>query len=211
MPDFKAEVRLRLARLNLEPTRESAIVEEMAQHLEQRFDELLAQGASPDAARQAVLKELSEGSRLERDLLQVEKQVRFEPAPPPPPSLRGALARLSKDLRYAWRTLRLNPAFSAIAILSLALGIGANTSIFQLLDAVTLRSLPVKNPKELVLIRVPNAKGRTGNARGNAPFFSHLIWEQIRDHQQAFSGMATWNSTGFNMAERGRARGARGL
>lgn len=211
MPDFKTEVRLRLARLNLEPARESAIVEEMAQHLEQRFDELLAQGASPAAARQAVLKELSEGSRLEKDLLQVEKQVRFEPAPPPPPSLRGGLTRLNKDFRYALRGLRLNPAFTAIAILSLALGIGANTSIFQLLDAVTLRSLPVKNPDELVLIKMPNAKGRTGSARGSAPYFSNAIWEQVRDQQQAFSGMAAWNSTGFNMANRGRARGARGL
>src|SRR6476646_7304010 len=151
MPDFKEEVRLRLARLNLEPTRESAIVEELAQHLEQRFDDLVLQGASPAAARAAVLKELSEGTRLEKELLKVERQVRFEPAPPPAPSLRGTLFGLAKDLRHAWRSLRLNPGFSAVAILSLALGIGANTAIFQLLDAVRLRSLPVKHPQELVV------------------------------------------------------------
>ncbi|MBZ5505342.1 MAG: ABC transporter permease [Acidobacteriia bacterium] len=121
------------------------------------------------------------------------------------------LARLSRDFRYALRVLRLNPGFSTIAILSLALGIGANTSIFQLLDAVTLRSLPVKDPDELMLVRVPNAKGRSGVSTGNAPMFSNPIWEQIRDNQQAFSGMATWNSSGFNMANGGRVRGARGL
>src|SRR6185369_16456486 len=149
MPDFKTEVRERLSRLNLEPTREAAIVEEMAQHLEQRYDELVASGATSGAAKEAVLRELSEGSRLEKDLLRVEQQTPFEPALPDPLSLSGMLARLNRDLRYALRVLRLNPAFSAIAILSLALGIGANTSIFQLLDAVTLRSLPVKNPDEL--------------------------------------------------------------
>ncbi len=211
MPDFKAEVRLRLSRLGLEPTREAAIVEELAQHLEQRFEDLVAGGLSSASARVAVLKELSEGSRLERDLLRIERQVRFEPAQPEKPTFSSTVALLGKDLRHALRSLRLNPGFATIAILSLALGIGANTAIFQLLDAVTLRSLPVKDPDQLMLIRVPNAKGRTGSARGNAPFFSHPIWEQVRDQQQVFSGLAAWNSIGFNMAERGRARGARGL
>ena len=211
MPDFKTEVRLRLARLGLEPTREAAIVEEFAQHLEQRFEELTAKGMSAASAREAVLKELSEGSQLEKDLLRIERQVPFEPAAPVKPTLKSTLASLGKDFRHALRSLRLNPGFATIAILSLALGIGANTAIFQLLDAVTLRSLPVKDPDQLMIIRVPNAKGRSGSARGNAPYFSHPIWEQVRDQQQAFSGLAAWNSTGFNMAERGRARGARGL
>ncbi len=210
-PDFKTEVRRRIARLHLEPTREAAIVEEMAQHLEQRYEELTTQGLTASAARDAVLKELNENERLEKDLLQVERPVGFEPAIPASPSLRGILARLVRDLRYSMRVLRLNPMFTTIAVLSLALGIGANTSIFQLLDAVTLRSLPVKKPGELMMIRVPNAQGRSGNARGNAPFFTNAIWEQIRDHQQAFSGLAVWNSASFNMANGGRARGARGL
>src|SRR5690348_3025638 len=153
MSDFKAEVRLRLSRLGLEPTREAAIVEEMSQHLEQRFEELLAQGATESAAEEAVLKELSEGTRLEKELLRVEKQVRFEPALPAPSTARGMLAHLINDVRYGLRALRLNPGFSAVAILSLALGIGANTAIFQLLDAVRLRTLPVKNPQELVVVK----------------------------------------------------------
>jgi putative ABC transport system permease protein len=211
MPDFKPEVRLRVARLNLEPTREAAIVEEMSQHLEQRFEELLAQGLSAAAAREAVLKELSEGGRLEKELLQVEKQVRFEPALPDPSTARGMLAHLGKDVRYGLRALRLNPGFAAIAILSLALGIGANTSIFQLLDAVRLRTLPVSNPQELVVVKVSNSKGRSGDFRGSFPMFTNAIWEHIRDGQRAFSGMAAWNSISFNLAAGGRTRLVRGM
>ena len=210
MPDFKQEVRLRVARLNLEPTREAAIVEEMSQHLEQRMEELLAQGLSPAAARETVLKELSEG-RLEKELLQVEKQMRFEPALPDQSTARGMLAHVTKDVRYGLRALRLNPGFSAVAILSLALGIGANTAIFQLLDAIRMRTLPVKNPQELVLVKVSNSHGRSGNFRGNFPYFTNAIWEQVRDRQQAFSGMAAWNSSPFNMAAGGRSRPARGM
>ena len=210
MPDFQVEVRSRLARLNLEPTREAAIVEEMAQHLEQRYEELINNGLAPGAARDAILKELNDGARLENELLQAEKQVRFEPALPVTPGLRGALVRLPRDLRYAVRTLRLNPGFATIAVLSLALGIGANTAIFQLLNAVRLRSLPVQEPSQLMQIRVSNSKGRSGNFRGNFPNFTNAIWEQIRDHQQAFSGMAAWNSTAFNLASGGRSRIVRG-
>lgn len=210
MPDFKDDVRLRVARLNLEPTREAAIVEEMAQHLEQRYEELVAQGVTGSAAREAVLKDLDQ-NKWERDLLRVEKQTPFEPALPAGPGFRGILARLGKDFRYALRALRLNPGFSAIAILSLALGIGANTSIFQLLDAVTLRSLPVRKPDELMFISAPNAHSRTGRTNGSTPIFSYPIYEQIRDHQEAFSGLAVWQSTGFNMAEGGRVRNAKGM
>jgi putative ABC transport system permease protein len=211
MPDFRADVRLRLSCLGLEPTREAAIVEELAQHLEQRFEDLVAGGLSPISAREVVLKELSEGSRLERDLLRVERQVRFEPAPPEPPTLISTRALLGKDLRHALRSLRLNPGFATIAILSLALGIGANTAIFQLLDAVRLRTLPVKNPQELMLVKVSNSHGRSGDFRGSFPMFTNAIWERVRDGQQAFSGMAAWNSVSFNLASGGRTRLARGM
>jgi putative ABC transport system permease protein len=210
-PDFKNEVRQRLARLNLEPTREAAILEEISQHLEQRFEELLAQGVPAEAARAAVLTELSESGRLEKELLQVEKQVRFEPALPPAASLRATLSRMERDLRYAFRALRLNPGFASVAILSLALGIGANTAIFQLLDAVRLRTLPVKNPQELALVKVSNSQGRSGDFHGSFPMFTNAIWERVRDGQQVFSGMAAWSSTSFNLAAGGRSRLARGM
>jgi putative ABC transport system permease protein len=211
MPDFKQAVRLRVAHLNLEPTREAAIVEEMSQHLEQRFEELTAQGLSPASARESVLKELNEGSRLERDLLRIERQVPFEPAPSATPTLKSTLASLGKDVRHAVRSIRLNPGVSFVVIVSLALGIGANTAIFQLLDAVRMRSLPVKDPQQLVDIRVGNSKGRRGSARGNYPIFSNPVWERIRDRQEAFSGMAAWNSVGVNLATGGLAHNARAI
>src|SRR5512142_2774986 len=100
----------------------------------------------------------------------------------------NAFATLWQDLRYAARLLRTSPGFALIAILSLALGIGANTAIFQLLDAVRLRTLPVKNPQELADVRiVDNPYGRTGTFAGRNPQLTFALWEQIRAHQQAFS------------------------
>ncbi|HEU4416826.1 MAG TPA: ABC transporter permease, partial [Candidatus Angelobacter sp.] len=148
---------------------------------------------------------------LEQDLLRIERQVRFEPAPPEKATLHSTLVGLGKDLRHALRSLRLNPGFATVAILSLALGIGANTAIFQLLDAVRLRTLPVKNPQELVLVKVSNSHGRSGDFRGSFPMFTNAIWERVRDGQQAFSGMAAWNSVSFNLAAGGRTRLARGM
>src|ERR1051326_9193972 len=121
------------------------------------------------------------------------------------------LAHLTRDIRHGLRALRLNPGFSAIAVLSLALGIGANTAIFQLLDAIRLRTLPVKNPQELVVVKVSNSKGRSGDFRGSFPMFTNAIWEHVRDGQQAFSGMAAWNSVSFNLAAGGRTRLVRAM
>ena len=86
------------------------------------------------------------------------------------------LETLAQDTRYALRTLRANPGFAATAVLSLALGIGANTAIFSILNAVMLRSLPVEDPQRLVQLDSP----------GSGDGFTNPIWEQVRDHQQAF-------------------------
>ena len=211
MPEFRDEVRKRLAPLKLEPTREAAIVEELGQHLEDRFEELKSAGVSQEQAQTVVLGELDQGDLLARGLRQVERQSRFEPVPAGGPWHGGSLAHLGQDCRYALRGLRLSPGFAAVAVLSLALGIGANTAIFQLLNAVRLRSLPVKNPQELLYLKVPNSHGRSGNFRGSFPIFTNPIWEQIHDHQQAFSGLAAWNSSSFNLATGGRAHIVRGM
>ncbi len=212
MPEFKDEVREHLAKLGLEPTREAAIVEEVGQHMEQRYQDMLARGVPEQQARRAVSAELADGELLEKGLRQVEDQIRAED-----PAVAGQgyfhlLSNFSRDLRYAARALRHNVAFSLVAIVSLALGIGANTGIFQLLDAVRLRTLPVAKPSELVDIGTPNAKGRTGESRGRRLVFTNAIWEQIRDHEQpAFSGLFAYGDTTFNLTTGGQIRMARGM
>jgi putative ABC transport system permease protein len=210
MPDFREEVRKRLARLNLEPTREASIVEEVALHMEDRYRDLLAQGNGAEQAQATVLAEVDQGDRLTRGLREIERQARFDAEPPGAPAFGSFTANLWKDVRYSVRALRLNAGFSIIAILSLALGIGANTAIFQLLDAVRLRTLPVKNPGELAQIRIPNLLGRTGHMEDHDEL-SNPLWEQIRDHQQAFSGVFAWGTATFNLASGGEARPAHGL
>jgi predicted permease len=210
MPDFREEVRKRLAHLNLEPTREASIVEEVALHMEDRYRDLLAEGAGADQAQATVLAELDQDNRLTRELRALEPQAHLHSEPPGAPGFGSFTASLWKDVRYSIRALRLNAGFSIIAILSLALGIGANTAIFQLLDAVRLRALPVKNPGELAQIRIANMLGRTGHMEDHDEL-SNPLWEQIRDHQEAFSGVFAWGTANFNLATGGEARPAHGL
>jgi putative ABC transport system permease protein len=117
-----------------------------------------------------------------------------------------------RDLRYGARLLRLNPGFAIVAILSLALGVGANTAIFQLLDAVRLRTLPVKEPDRLVEIRIADTPhGRTGAFMGRRPMLTNPLWEQIRDQQQSFSRVFAYGGDSFNLTTGGEARSAIGL
>src|SRR5262249_27446623 len=116
-----------------------------------------------------------------------------------------------QDLRYGVRMLLKNKSFTAVAVLSLALGIGANTAIFQLLDAVRLRTLPVKTPRELAEIHIADMTGARGNFNSPHPTVTNPIWEQIRDRQQAFSGVFAWGADGFNLSQGGEVRLARAL
>ncbi len=118
---------------------------------------------------------------------------------------------LTRDLRFGLRQLRLNPTFTAVAVLSLALGIGANTAIFQLIDAIRLRTLPVGNPEQLAYIDFAKGSSRSGwwSTRSANLTFAH--WESIPKHQQAFSGLMAWSAHEFNLAEGGKSRYAEGL
>jgi predicted permease len=98
-----------------------------------------------------------------------------------------------QDLRFAFRSLRKSPAFTATAVLTLALGIGANTSIFHLLDAVRLRSLPVPDPSSLVRVEIKGGLHGFGWSE-NDTALSTALWEQIRKQQGAFSGFFAWRS-----------------
>src|SRR5258708_2912813 len=122
MADFREEVRKRLAHLNLEPTREASIVEEVALHMEDRHRDLVAMGNTAEEADRVALAELDQDSRLPRELREIERPGRFDAVPPGAPSFGSFAANLWKDVRYSARALRLNAGFSLIAILSLALG-----------------------------------------------------------------------------------------
>jgi putative ABC transport system permease protein len=113
----------------------------------------------------------------------------------------------AQDTRYALRTLRANPGFAATAVLSLALGIGANTAIFSILNAVMLRSLPVEDPQRLVQLGSP----RSDPTRPLRVSFTNPIWEQVRDHQQAFSGTLAYSTDRFDLASGGESHFAEGL
>ena len=118
---------------------------------------------------------------------------------------------LRQDLRYGVRQLRQSPGFATVAILSLALGIGANTAIFQLVDAVRLRTLPVQNPQELATVDLPPGSQRSGWFSTRSARLTYAQWEQIAQHQQAFSSVFAWSATRFNLAQGGEARYAEGL
>ena len=98
-----------------------------------------------------------------------------------------------QDFLHALRTFRWNKGFFIVATLSLALGIGANTAIFQLLEAVRLRTLPVAKPDELAQLKIAkNEHCCSGNFSDRHPDFTYAQWEQIRNHQQAFSNVFAW-------------------
>ena len=116
-----------------------------------------------------------------------------------------------KDLRYGFRALRLSPGFTLIATLTLALGIGANTAIFQLIDSIRLRSIPVKNPQELGTIRIADRHWGSGQFSSQYSQLSFPIWEQIRKRQEGFAEIAAWSDQRFNLATGGEVRKAKGI
>src|SRR5580692_13058650 len=105
------------------------------------------------------------------------------------------------DIRYAFRTFRKSPVFVAVAVLSLALGIGANTAIFTLVDQLLLRLLPVKDPQQLVLLW---GRGRHYGSNNGRYKISYPMYEDFRDHNQVFSGMFCRWETSMSVSSDGR-------
>ena len=116
-----------------------------------------------------------------------------------------------KDFSFALRMLRKSPGFTAVAVLSLALGIGANTAIFQLLDVVRLKTLPVKAPQELAEVRIVDMDGARGSFSTRYNAVTNPIWENLRGRQQGFSGIAAWGTATFNLAQGGETRPGKAL
>jgi predicted permease len=117
----------------------------------------------------------------------------------------GFVSSLLRDLRFAVRQMRQTPIVSGIALLSLALGIGANVAIFSLVNALILKPLPVYEPERLVVIGLQGSRGGPQTALTNPQ------WEYIRDHQDVLGGVAAYGNPRFNLNASGETRNANGL
>src|SRR5262247_4934610 len=159
---------------------EQELDEELRYHIERQIEEHIAKGMTPEEARYAALRALG-GIEQRKEECRDMRRVNL-------------IENTLQDLRYAGRTLRRSPVFTAVAILSLALGIGANAAIFQLLNAVRLRSLPVANPQELAEVRVAGGNGGFGVQTGVNSELTYALWERIRQRQEAFSGIFAWGN-----------------
>ena len=138
------------------------IAEELAQHLEDRWRELMARGATPEDAAHTARTEF-DGARLEA-LLGTLRQAHWHEPPPPGPARAFSFDSVLIDLRHAIRALRATPSFTIGALLVLALGTGATTAIFSVVDAVALRPLPFPDPDRIVA--VGRARGPGASAAG---------------------------------------------
>lgn len=179
--------------------KDAELAAELESYLASEFERNLAAGMSPQEAAWAARRKLGNTTRISETVHEMHTIRFFE--------------TISQDLRYGARQLKLSPSFFIVATLSLALGIGANTAIFQLLDAVRMRLLPVRAPEELVEVRIPPGTENccSGNFSDRQPNVTYPIWDEIRKRQQAFSSMFVFGDNRFNLSNGGEARYADGL
>src|SRR3954453_21522467 len=140
------------------------IEREMAFHMAERADELMAQGMSEPEARREARRRFGNPSMQKERTRDADVMTWLE--------------SVGADVRYAFRALRASPGFALVTILSLGLGIGANTAIFSLINAVMLKSLPVSHPEELAQVTVDENDVLT-----------NPIWEQVRGHGDLFASV----------------------
>jgi predicted permease len=202
MPEWKPEILRRLAPLNLSPAREGEIAEEIAQHLEDRYNELLVTGQPEDAAFRTAIDELKGEDLLARSLQPVESDLYREPVV----SGKGSsnlFAGILQDLDYAFRMMRRSPGFTAVAVLTLALGIGANTAIFSIVNGVLLNPLPFPHPQELTVLY----EHTTNFEKSSISYPNFLDWQRTNS---TFASMAAYRHEDFNITGSGEPERVRG-
>ena len=177
--------------------RDEDAAREIASYIAIETDENIARGMSPQAAHDAAVRKFGNATRVREEIYWMNTI--------------GPLDTLWQDIRFAVRLLRRDKGFAVAAIVSLALGIGANTAIFQLLDAVRLRTLPVDRPDELVEVRFTPGTSRSGSFTGRRPMLTYPLFDEIRRRQGALSAMFAWNSGPLNTADGGEVRRIEGL
>jgi predicted permease len=187
MREWKEEVRKRLTGIKLRPEREAEIVEELSGDLQHTYDELRAQGLSEEQAVQDVVRELDSGD-LSAELRSSERTSYREPLPEGGISTGRWISDLLQDLRYAARMLRKNPVFTVVECLTLALGIGANTAVFTIVNTFLLNPLPVNSISELVAIDTTGAK-KTAQS-GDLQPLSFLNLRDVTERAHSFSDVA---------------------
>jgi predicted permease len=195
MPDWRHDVRMRLSSLRLSATREAEVVDELAQHLDDRYRELLAGGASEEEATRLALAEFRKDNLLAqymKPLRQAQTPVSITPGAP----TRRLMGDLWQDLRYAVRTFQRQPGFASAVVLMLALGIGANTAIFTLINAVMFQSLPVPAPEQLVAVGDPSRPTALREGGPMIDVLSYPMYRWLRDHNTVFSGLLASGKTG---------------
>ena len=185
------EVRARLSPLALSPAREAEIVDELSDHLDDRCRELVAGGKPEDEAVRLTLAEFRSGNLLARYMAPL-RQSNARPSPPPGAATGHLLTDLWQDLRYAARTFSRQPGFAAAAVLTLALGIGANSAIFSVVHGVLLESLPFKDADRLYRLRMVYPDGNAYTTLSAPDFMSVREQTRVFDQVEAYtSGVVT--------------------
>ena len=190
------EVRARLSPLALSPAREAEIVDELSDHLDDRCRELVAGGKPEDEAVRLTLAEFRSGNLLARYMAPL-RQSNARPSPPPGAATGHLLTDFWQDLRYAARTFSRQPGFAAAAVLTLALGIGANSAIFSVVHGVLLESLPFKDANRLYRLRMVYPDGKAYTTLSAPDFMSVREQTRVFDQVEAYtSGVVTMLGSG---------------